>query len=82
MLARSSRQAPAREWFLGVFKVTGGPILGAVCGLGVSIGGGEHPMMVLRHCLAIAGIITATASARVSVSRTSMHQCDGDVGQC
>jgi hypothetical protein len=39
-------------------------------------------MMVLRHCLAIAGVISATASARVSVSRTSMHQGDGDVGQC
>ncbi len=39
-------------------------------------------MMVLRHCLAIVGVITAIASARVSVSRTSMHQGDGDVGQC
>ena len=47
-------------------------------------------MLVLRHRLAIAGVITAAArsqltvlaaSAGISVSRTAMHQGDGYVCQ-
>jgi len=47
-------------------------------------------MLVLRHRLAIAGVITAVgrsplavlaASAETSVSRTAMRQGDGDVCQ-
>jgi hypothetical protein len=110
---------------LGFFKVAGGPILGPVCGLGEPLRGQERPMPVLRHRLAIAGVITAAAvtvpaaasasgsgsppgwpappqasaatasksaarsqlialaaAARISVSRTAMHQGDGDVRPC
>jgi hypothetical protein len=99
---REEQRRPAQCWrsprdkrlpgtgFLGFFKVTGGPIFVSVCGLGGALRRRGALMLVLRHRLAIAGVITAVArsqltvlaaSAGISVSRTAIHQGDGDVCQ-
>jgi hypothetical protein len=68
-------QQAGRGGFLGSLKVTGRPILGAAGGLGVS-----HPrrgarMLVLRHRLAVAGVITAAETGRV---RADLDQVRAD----